>query len=394
MADTIAALLAPHPGDSRAIGAPGRDWLTQAELRGLCERTTDTLHALGIDASRRVAIVLDNGPEMAAAFIAVACTAVTAPLNPAYREEEFDFYLSDLNATALIVAADYAGPALAAARKRQIAIVRLRADERIAGRFTLQAETATSLPPCPGAALPGPDDVALVLHTSGTTSRPKIVPLLQRNLVASAPPHRRDPALTPAGPLPEHHAAVPHPRPDRGGAEFAGRRAAAIVCTPGFNALAVLRLARRDKRPTWYTAVPTMHQAILARGARNARDRSPLTAALHPLVVRLAAAAGDGRAGGDLRRAGDRKLRHDRSDPPDGLESAAAGANASRDRSASRPVLEVRDRMPPGRAAARPRRDRRSRDPRAERHAGLRSQSRGERQARSSRSPMPLVPHR
>lgn len=291
MADTIAALLAPHPGDSRAIGAPGRDWLTQAELRGLCERTTETLHALGIDASRRVAIVLDNGPEMAAAFIAVACTAVTAPLNPAYREEEFDFYLSDLNATALIVAADYTGPALAAARKRQVAIVRLRADERIAGRFTLHAETATSLPPCPGAALPGPDDVALVLHTSGTTSRPKIVPLLQRNLAASA---RHIGATLQLGPQDRCLNIMPlfHIHGLIAAVLSSLAAGGAIVCTPGFNALQFFGWIDAQK-PTWYTAVPTMHQAILGRAARNAEiiARSPLrfirssSASLPPQVM-------------------------------------------------------------------------------------------------------------
>ena len=48
----------------------------------------------------RVAIVLDNGPEMAACFLACAAGATSAPLNPAYRAEEFEFYLTDLNAKA------------------------------------------------------------------------------------------------------------------------------------------------------------------------------------------------------------------------------------------------------------------------------------------------------
>ena len=48
--------------------------------------------------------MLPNGPEMAAAFVAVACGATTAPLNPAYRADEFDFYLTDLGAKALLVA--------------------------------------------------------------------------------------------------------------------------------------------------------------------------------------------------------------------------------------------------------------------------------------------------
>ena len=56
------------------------------------------LNGMGIGRNDRVAIVLPNGPEMAAAFVAIACGATTAPLNPAYKADEFDFYLADLNA--------------------------------------------------------------------------------------------------------------------------------------------------------------------------------------------------------------------------------------------------------------------------------------------------------
>ena len=72
---------------------------------------------MGIGRNDRVAIVLPNGPEMAAAFIAIACGATTAPLNPAYRAEEFDFYLSDLNAKALVILDGMESPARALPRR-------------------------------------------------------------------------------------------------------------------------------------------------------------------------------------------------------------------------------------------------------------------------------------
>ena len=72
-------------------------------LRALAERTGAALNAVGVGRGDRVAIVLANGPEAASAFLSVACYAVTAPLNPSYRTEEFAFYLSDLKARALIV---------------------------------------------------------------------------------------------------------------------------------------------------------------------------------------------------------------------------------------------------------------------------------------------------
>ncbi|MGE0311315.1 MAG: acyl--CoA ligase [Lautropia sp.] len=267
-AGTIPALLAPHPADAPAIGAPGRPWLGHGGLRALCATTARALHGVGIGPSHRVAIVLDNGPEMAAAFIAIACSAVTAPLNPAYREEEFDFYLSDLGASAVVVAEGYEGPALAAARARSIPVIRLRvAAGAPAGEFRLDAGEMPSAPAGFADALPGPDDVALVLHTSGTTSRPKIVPLLQRNLVASATHIGATLALAPADrclnimPLFHIHGLI-------AAVLSSLASGASIVCTPGFNALQFFGWLD-DARPTWYTAVPTMHQAILARAARN-----------------------------------------------------------------------------------------------------------------------------
>ncbi|HVG47642.1 MAG TPA: AMP-binding protein, partial [Rubellimicrobium sp.] len=115
---------------------------------------------------------------------------------------------------------------------------------------------------------PGPDDVALILHTSGTTSRPKIVPLLQSNLAASARHIGAALQLSPADcclnmmPLFHIHGLV--------AAVSASLAAGASVwCTPGFDALRFFSWLD-DARPTWTTAVPTMHQAILARAPRNA----------------------------------------------------------------------------------------------------------------------------
>ena len=212
-----------------------------------------------------MAIVLPNGPEMATAFFAIAQTATTAPLNPAYKEEEYTFYLEDLSAKALVVAADYEGPALAAAATCGVAIIRLSHNEEDpAGVFDLAAEP---LPSIPDFSSPQEDDVALILHTSGTTSRPKIVPLTQSNVHASAQNILTSLALTSSDrclsvmPLFHIHGLIAAVAASLG----AG---AQISCTPGFNALSFYSLLR-EVEPTWYTAVPTMHQAILARASRN-----------------------------------------------------------------------------------------------------------------------------
>ena len=259
---TIADLIQRHPDASKAIGAPGRDWMTYGDLRSLSQDVRKALRAAGVGASDRVAIVLPNGPEMAAAFVTVAQAATTAPLNPAYKEEEFAFYLEDLKARAIIVEAGYNGPALAAANRFGLIVLTLNATEP-AGNFTLSTTAANPV----ADTTPTADDIALILHTSGTTSRPKIVPLLQSNVAASAVHIRDSLALTADDcclnvmPLFHIHGLV--------AAVSASLSAgASISCAPGFDALKFFGWLD-EVDPTWYTAVPTMHQAILARAGRN-----------------------------------------------------------------------------------------------------------------------------
>ena len=262
---TMSALLSGHDGTAPAIGAPDRPWLDYDGLRGLTEEVRSALNAMGVGRGDRVAIVLPNGPEMATAFVTIGQVATTAPLNPAYREEEYDFYLSDLKAKALVVMAGDDGPAMAAAKKAGMAIVHLSVPEgAAAGYFTLSSEATGN----GDSTAPAADDVALILHTSGTTSRPKIVPLLQSNVAASAEHIRVSLELTAADrcmnvmPLFHIHGLI--------AAVTASLAAgASIWCAPGFNALQFFAWMK-EAQPTWYTAVPTMHQAILSRAGRNA----------------------------------------------------------------------------------------------------------------------------
>jgi acyl-CoA synthetase (AMP-forming)/AMP-acid ligase II len=224
----------------------------------------EALNARGIGRNDRVAIVLPNGPEMATAFVAIACAATTAPLNPAYREEEFEFYLSDLRARALVVEQGSDSPAVSAALSLGIPVLEIVPGD-VAGTFSFAGAPEAGSGADGG--LAQADDVALVLHTSGTTSRPKIVPLTHRNLCASARNIRTTLALTPEDrclnvmPLFHIHGLM--------AAIMASLSAgASVVCTPGFNALKFFGWLQ-DARPSWYTAVPTMHQAILARAPRS-----------------------------------------------------------------------------------------------------------------------------
>ncbi len=265
---TIATLLEAGAAGAPAIGAPdGAPPLSYGALRALARRTVDALNGLGVGRNDRVAIVLPNGPEMAAAFVTIAAGAATAPLNPGYRADDFEFYLTDLRAKALVVEQGVDTPALGVARRLGVPVLELRPDRsRGAGTFTLAPLDPARGTPSRGG-LGGPDDTALVLHTSGTTSRPKIVPLLQRNVLATARHVRDALALRPDDvclnimPLFHIHGLM--------AATLASLAAGAqVVCTSGFSALHFFRWLD-EIRPTWYTAVPTMHQAILARADRH-----------------------------------------------------------------------------------------------------------------------------
>ncbi len=248
-------------GSDRAIGAPGRPWLDGAGLHMLARSVRTTLAAAGIGRGDRMAIVLPNGPEMATAFLAIAGSCCAAPLNPAYTADEFEFYLQDLQPAAILLAASDAGPAKDVADRLQIPVLILHPGEGAAGSFTLNA---SGLPAGTAAfEAPRPEDAALVLHTSGTTARPKIVPLTNANLVASARHIVKALALSPADtclnimPLFHIHGLI--------AAVTASLAAGAgVCCTPGFNAFKFSEWLAEVK-PSWYTAVPTMHQAILMR---------------------------------------------------------------------------------------------------------------------------------
>ncbi|MEC4894499.1 MAG: AMP-binding protein [Oscillatoria sp. PMC 1051.18] len=238
--------------------------LTYRDLFKTVTKIVTTLNELGIGRQDRVAIVLPNGPEMAVAFLGVASCATSAPLNPNYQVPEFEFYLSDLKAKAIIIATELQSAARSVARQQNIPIIELSLSGETAGIFTLEAEKIGKVS-YPGYA--ETDDVALVLHTSGTTSRPKIVPLTHRNILNSADNICSTLHLTETDcclnvmVLFHIHGLI--------AALMTSLRAgSSVVCTPGFLAPRFFEWMQKFQ-PTWYTAVPTIHQSILERANSN-----------------------------------------------------------------------------------------------------------------------------
>jgi acyl-CoA synthetase (AMP-forming)/AMP-acid ligase II/acyl carrier protein len=280
---TIARLIhhwASTQPDAIALLGVNRDPLTYGQLYRHLGQVAGALRGQGIAPSDPVAVVLPNGPDMAAAFGAIAAAACCAPLNPGYRAPEYEFYLSDLGAKALIVQAGLDTPARAVAQAHQIPVIELTPGDPMAGAFSLGVEAAA---PVEDFAQPG--DTALILHTSGTTSRPKMVPLTQANLCQSAHNIAATLALTPSDrclnvmPLFHIHGLM--------AALLASLKAgASVVCTPGFQGDRFFDWMQTFS-PTWYSAVPTMHQTVLAQASHH-----PDVIAQHPLrFIRSSSAA-------------------------------------------------------------------------------------------------------
>jgi acyl-CoA synthetase (AMP-forming)/AMP-acid ligase II len=250
---TLPQILSARDGKSPALSVPEGPVLSHEQLRTEVQRHSEALARFGLGRADRVALALPNGPEAVLLFLATAGAAAAAPLNPGYTEDEFRFYLEDTRAKALVMLPD--GPEAA----RRAAAGRLVLELR-EGRLAVAAGRAGPAVPLD---TPDPDDVALVLYTSGTTSRPKRVPLRHRNLVASIDNIVATYGLGPADvsfcvmPLFHVHGLVASTLSTlaSGGQVVVPRR---------FNPLGFWPAAAAHGA-TWYSASPTLHELLLMR---------------------------------------------------------------------------------------------------------------------------------
>jgi acyl-CoA synthetase (AMP-forming)/AMP-acid ligase II len=293
---TLVGLFESIPPERTAIVVPEQHLkISYGQLRRQVESVATALAAAGIGPGDRVGIALPNGLPVVVSFLAASMAGTAAPLNPSYKEDEFRFYLEDTNARVLLLPPEGAEDARRAAAGR-VPIVTVDVDA--VGHFRLKPE-ATG-----GAAEAGAqdvasafsrksvDDVALILHTSGSTGRPKRVPLSHANLSISARNVARSYALTENDvslcvmPLFHVHGLV--------ASTLATLATGGTVVVPGkFNPLAFWRMAN-DYGVTWYSAVPTLHQLLLARadgaagkptGAQRLRFIRSCSASLAPQVM-------------------------------------------------------------------------------------------------------------
>ena len=250
-----------HNDDNIALTSETNSKLLYGELKLFVNNISRQLAGNGITNKDRAAIILPNGPYMASSFLAISSYMSAAPLNPAYKTNEYEFYLKDLSPKIVIVEPNSKNNVIEVAKKLKIPVCEIKIQkDSPSGLFDLFDKSSEY-------SLPEENDEALVLHTSGTTSRPKIVPLTNKNIFSSAVNISKSLELSEIDhclnimPLFHIHGLI--------AILAASMKVGASVCTSnGFNAIKFLELAKSEKI-TWCSGVPTMHQAILLRAEKN-----------------------------------------------------------------------------------------------------------------------------
>ncbi|MDG1982370.1 MAG: acyl--CoA ligase [Alphaproteobacteria bacterium] len=269
MKKTLRDLINNNKDDDIAITSDNSKPLKFSELKKHVYNISSQLSGNGILKTDRAAIVLPNGPEMATTFLAISSYMSAAPLNPSYKLSEYEFYLEDLKPKIVIVEKDSSNPVVAAANKLGIEICEIKRNEGTpAGIFNLYNSTKSF-------EISEEEDEALVLHTSGTTSRPKIVPLTNKNIYSSAMNIAETLNLNSSDhcynimPLFHIHGLIAI----LSSSIYAG---ASVYTSVGFNALNFLDKAKKENI-SWYSGVPTMHQGILMRAKKNMEQAKNLS---------------------------------------------------------------------------------------------------------------------
>ncbi|KAG0136618.1 hypothetical protein HOY82DRAFT_498014 [Tuber indicum] len=244
-------------------------------LQSLISNFQKNLAAIGITPQSPVSITLPNNLEFIVSFLATAAQrGIAAPLNPAYKQGEFEFFIGDVKSKLVVVprgAVSAGAPAVLAARKFGVAVAEVWWDDR-RGEVCLELLEQGGLEHGVKVERAEPEDVALVLHTSGTTGRPKAVPLTHKNLartmgnVVQTYKLTREDRTYLVMPLFHVHGLL--------AGFLAPLQSGGTVIVP-------VKFSANDFwkdfikfRANWYTAVPTIHQILL---------KSPFPARIPPI---------------------------------------------------------------------------------------------------------------
>lgn len=234
--------------------------LSHQQLYGAVQATMAHLRLLGIRPEHRLALVMAQGPAMATSLLGAMAVAAVAPLVPTSPAGGLVEDLQRLRVTHVLVDGQPPAAVLAAAAQMGLPVIPLHP-------FDLTDSVSDPADP------PLASQLALLLQTSGTTSRPKVVPLSHANLLASARSVAEVLALGPgdcslaAMPLFHIHGIV--------ASLLAPLLAGGSVICCHSNAPDALLAAIKTLHPTWLSAVPTLLQGLLAELDRMHQPSPP-----------------------------------------------------------------------------------------------------------------------
>lgn len=265
--------------DGPALHLPAYDaTLSRGELERLVTKCARSLVASGIKRGDVIALAEVNSVEFVIGFLAITwASAVALPLNPNNKKDEFHLFLEDAKAKMVLISANGRPEAEAAAAALNIPIIALQVTEDIS--FSLNMASSTpGFQLKPGDASialdPDPEDQVLILHTSGTTGRPKCVPHRHRNLCAAL----RNVAWTydMSDEVSMHVMPLFHPHGLTQGllTPLATGGSVILPAAGKFDPVTFWQDAVKYKA-TYYTAVPTIHLMLLARAAQDYPSDNP-----------------------------------------------------------------------------------------------------------------------
>ncbi|KAH9317017.1 hypothetical protein KI387_018786, partial [Taxus chinensis] len=304
----LLAAAAEKYSHQKSVIVSGKYELLYSDLQTIVDACAAQLRNAGISHGDVVALSFPNSIEFVILFMAVIrARGVAAPLNAAYTTEEFEFYLQDSKSKLLLLPSEGNAAAESAAVNLSLPTAGARFNTSSDGTGVVEflAKSAGLIIRSSAEAEPvrfenKEEDVALFLHTSGTTSRPKGVPLTQLNLAASTQ-HIKDTYDLSASdttvitlPLFHVHGLV--------AGLLSSLISGATVVLPAAGRFSASTFWNDVKShgATWYTAVPTIHQILLDRHSAKPEDAYPklrfirsCSASLAPVILeRLESAFG------------------------------------------------------------------------------------------------------
>ena len=257
---TLANILDKHLSNKTSIIIPNGPTINYLKLHSEIERVAEILAGAGIKKGRAVSIVLGNNLEFMILFLAVTrAGAIAAPLNPAYTIDEFKFYMEDTDAQ-LVLISNQSDFAIEAANDLNIEIATITLTEAESIEIYKNGNILTTRKDVEP---PNENDVALFLHTSGTTNKPKGVPLTHRNLISSLSNISKTYSLSESDialvvmPLFHVHGLI--------GVALASLYSGGVIVIPDRFSASTFWQTQSTHSATWYSAAPTIHQILLMR---------------------------------------------------------------------------------------------------------------------------------